>query len=331
MTLFPEPDTVRRYLRRYSNKLRGAHNLLNHKPISTEPLIFEVRIPHCHRARWENVGRIHHSHFISLNSFMQSSMLTPGAISIAHKGLPVDMSLKAKPGTPLLVVLHGAAATDVRLPFLSGQSVSRQLNCSKLSISDPSLYLSKNLNLSWYAGNVNQPTLLSDIAGIISKAAQILNAPKIVLLGGSGGGFAAINLAARLQHSTAIAMNPQTDILRYHPLHVATYIKQAWNGDKPQFIRQASHNVAEVLENSQTKPTVLYLQNKKDEFHVKNHLNKFKDELPGFRFELLMKPWNDGHTPPPKELISATLKKVIEEPESDLAKLGFITQGPSAK
>lgn len=331
MTLVPERIAVRRYLRKYAKKLSGDRTLLSRRMNSGEPTIFQVRIPYCRRARWENLSTIHHSYFISHDSFMRSSKLIPGAISIAHKGLPVDMSLKAEPGTPLLVVLHGAAATDVRLPFLSGQSVSKQLKCSKLSISDPTLYLSESLNLSWYAGNAHQPKLLSDIAEIISKTAQLLDAPRIILLGGSGGGFAAINLAARLQHSTAIAMNPQTDILRYHPSHVANYVKQAWDGDRAQFLRQASHNLAEVLERSQTEPNLLYLQNEKDEFHVKNHLEKFVAELPEFSFELLLKPWNDGHTPPPKKLIANTLKQVLEDPAPNLAQLGFVSQGPTTK
>ena len=332
MARVPEHGVFRHFLRKYAKRVQPAMKFLpTTNQSGKQPAIFEVRISHCRRPRWQNLGNLSHKHYISLDSFMHSSELVPGAISIAHNGVPIDMSLKIEQNTPLLVVLHGAAPVDVKLPFLSGQSVSKQLNCSKLSISDPSLYLSEELNLSWYAGNIHQPRLLSDIAEIIKKTAQSLDAPRIILLGGSGGGFAAINLAARLPHATAIAMNSQTDILRYHPSHVSKYVEEAWSGNRQLFMSQGVHNLAAALRNSVTKPNVIYLQNENDDFHVKNHLEKFMNELPDFRFELLLEPWEDGHTPPPKELIAATVKRVVETTSADLSSLGFIRQEPAIK
>ena len=94
---------------------------------------------------------------------------------------------------------------------------------------------------------------------------------------------------------------------------------------------QGVHNLAAALRNSVTKPNVIYLQNENDDFHVKNHLEKFMNELPDFRFELLLEPWEDGHTPPPKELIAATVKRVVETTSPDLSPLGFIRQEPAIK
>ena len=332
MALVPERDGFRHFLRKYAKRVQPAMGFLTSPSQSgKQPTIFEVRISHCRRPRWQSLGNVSHKHYISLDSFMRSSEPVPGAISIAHNGVPIDMSLKVEQSTPLLVVLSGAAPVLVRIPFLSGQSVSKHLNCSKLSISDPSLYLSEKLNLSWYAGNIHQPHLLSDIAGIIKKTAQSLDASRIILLGGSGGGFAAINLASRLPHATAIAMNPQTDILRYHPAHVSNYVEEAWFGNRQLFLRHGVHNLAAALHNSVTKPNVLYLQNENDDFHVKNHLEKFMNELSNFRFELLLEPWEDGHTPPPKELIADTVKRVVETASPDLSSLGFIRQESASK
>ena len=237
------------------------------------------------------------------------------------------MSLRVKEGTPLLVILHGAANEDVRLPFLSGQSISKDLPVSKLSISDPSLYCDPKLNLSWFAGNEYQPRLVEDLAAIISKVSVHCKAPRIVLLGGSGGGFAAINLAARLSNATAVAMNPQTDIFRYHANHVKAYIDLAWAGDRERFITQDVHNLSSAIKASETKPTIVYLQNSNDTFHAINHLQKFTSEVANVPFYKLQAPWRDGHTPPPKSLISQVLKLVVNDEFEGLKQLGFVYHG----
>ena len=291
---------------------------------------FEHHITHCVRPRWEALGAVRHSHFFSLNEFVHSPTLRPGAISIAHNGLPLDMSLRIKQGAPLLVVLHGAASEDVHLPFLSGQSVSKNLAVSKLSLSDPSLYLNPGLNLSWFAGNTHQPRLHDDLTRVITKVAHHCGAPRIILLGGSGGGFAAISLAARLEHATAVAMNPQTDIFRYHHNHVNAYIDMAWGGDRELFISQGVHNLSRTLLKSTARPQILYMQNSNDDFHVAHHLQRFIKEIGDYPFSLLQKPWRDGHTPPPKPLISRVLALLAANQYAQLAALGFVHHGSAA-
>ena len=135
MARVPEHGVFRHFLRKYAKRVQPAMKFLpTTNQSGKQPAIFEVRISHCRRPRWQNLGNLSHKHYISLDSFMHSSELVPGAISIAHNGVPIDMSLKIEQNTPLLVVLHGAAPVDVELPFLSGRSVSKQLNLSLIHI-----------------------------------------------------------------------------------------------------------------------------------------------------------------------------------------------------
>lgn len=241
-----------------------------------------------------------------------------GSAAIWENGLPIDFFFDIHKYAPLVVVLNGAAQPEMRLPWFAGDTVSSGMFVSRLSISDPSLYLDPSLNLAWYAGNQYQPFLHKTLARLIRHVARVSEAPKIVLLGGSGGGFASMLIASQLTSSTAIVMNPQTSIERYHPTHRQRYIDIAWAGSDKLFHQSAKADVDSEVEASIGEMTILYMQNRSDTFHVKNHLAPFRESFhsaPGMW--LLLEEWREGHTPPPKKVISSTLQAAIR-PDSDV-------------
>lgn len=261
--------------------------------------------------------------FGDLKSFMSGGAGT-GVNTVWHHGLPIDMSLSANPGAPLIVVFHGAAAADVRLPWLSGTGVTGDLSSSRLSISDPSLYLSPELNLSWFSGSRIQPDLITALARIIKKTAAATGAPRVVLFGGSGGGFISLKLLEHLPQATAVVMNPQTDIEKYHEKHVQRYIDLAWKGDRDLLRSTVGTAVFDSVEVARDSAQVIYMQNANDFFHIKAHLTPFRERFgktPGFL--LLQDSWREGHTPPPKEIIRDTLAAAVAEDSEALRELGF--------
>lgn len=263
--------------------------------------------------------------YSSLRNFEQAPTLSSGIYEIWENGLPIDISLKILKGAPLVVVFHGAANPDVRLPWLSGHGVLSSLPVSHLSISDPSLYLNPALNLAWFAGSSIQSNLPDLLTRIISKVKASTIASQLILLGGSGGGFASLRLAPEFSECTAVVMNPQTVVEKYHRPHVDRYIKLAWEGNKKLFRDTTEGSAINAIKSSNNSPTVFYLQNSRDSFHAKAHLAPFLEEFSGTNnFYLLQKAWNDGHTPPPKELITDVMRKVIIQ-RSDLliSKFGF--------
>ena len=252
------------------------------------------------------------------------SVYSQGTGAIWVNGLPIDFYLDIHQSAPLVVIFNGAGQPGMRLPWFAGNFVSSGLKISRLSISDPSLYLDPSLNLAWYAGNEYQPFLHRTLARVVTHVANVSNAPKVILLGGSGGGFASLLVASQLSSSTAIVMNPQTSIERYHALHRRKYIDIAWRGSSSLFHEAAEVSVGSEVKQSIGRMTVLYMQNLSDTFHVKNHLNPFREAFHSApEMWLMLEGWREGHTPPPKEIISSTLSAAITSDSKIYQSLGF--------
>ncbi|WP_257162144.1 alpha/beta fold hydrolase [Corynebacterium cystitidis] len=263
----------------------------------------------------------------SVNDFLSGGKITQGTYAIWDNGLPIDMLLLTKQSDTLTVVLNGAGEPGVRLPWFSGANVLKGVATHRLSISDPSLYLHPDLNLAWYAGNYRQPNLQEDLARIIEHVARQLKVRRILLMGGSGGGFASLVLGRLLPQSTVVAMNPQTDIERYHEQHVKKYVDICWKGDHDAF-RAATASTIWSLEAPapDRKPAgkIFYLQNTNDDFHVKNHLEPFEKNFDDMRGIYVWRhAWGAGHTPPPKDVITAVVTKAIDRDVEGLEYLGF--------
>ena len=85
-----------------------------------------------------------------------------------------------------------------------------------LCVADPTLELHDAMNLGWYLGT-DENDASEELSRFIRRFAEVLGIPedKIVIWGSSGGGFAALALASRIEKATAVAVNAQTDILAY--------------------------------------------------------------------------------------------------------------------
>ncbi|GAA4106200.1 hypothetical protein GCM10022249_01680 [Enteractinococcus coprophilus] len=90
----------------------------------------------------------------------------------------------------------------------------RDTEYSSLYFSDPCLQLSEKLELAWYTGWENLD-LYPIIADWITQAAAAVGASQIFLVGASGGGLAALQIATYLPNSTAVPFNSQTSISGY--------------------------------------------------------------------------------------------------------------------
>ncbi|WP_278235351.1 hypothetical protein [Isoptericola sp. AK164] len=267
--------------------------------------------------------------FPSLDSFLSAEKISTGIQCINDGGLPIDMHYTSASSRTLVVVFHGAAAENVRLPWLIGQGVTKDIGVSRLFISDPSLYLTPEVKLSWFAGNHAQPDLQHKLVQIVSRVAQAAGADYLVFLGGSGGGFAALKLSHAFPGSLAVPMNPQTLLERHHPTTLGKYAQHCWNG--AAFVDLPRNIVTSLpaLYAQGTPNTVAYLQNDDDEFHIRNHLNPFIDSLPpDAMVGLLRRPWGERHQPPPRDLVRHLMRRAAEV-EGDwqlmLDTEGFIT------
>lgn len=105
--------------------------------------------------------------------------------------------------------------TKSAAPFFCGVGLSASLNVPLLTISDPTLVLSDKLTRGWYAGNQYITDVFSSIAHAVDSLAERTGRHPVII-GGSGGGFAAIQTVTRMKGAaTCIAWNPQTAISNY--------------------------------------------------------------------------------------------------------------------
>lgn len=283
--------------------------------------------------RHRDVGFFPRTHFIWANTkeFFLEPEVRPGVHTVWDNGLPIDFELAAGRQDTLVVVFHPAAGADADLPIFSGHRLTSKLDCWRMSISDPTLYVDPSLTLAWYAGSSLQPDLPSIISRIIQFTKEKCGLSRIILMGSSGGGFASLMQAALNPNSTALVSNPQTDILKYQRVHVENYINIAWDHSRRAFLRSASPSVGEALNSITNLPKIFYVQNTRDHFHIDFHLKPFLAQLPdGYSLELMVGDWGGGHAPPPVSLLSEILSALLQDKTDELVKMGFKPAGPIA-
>ncbi|MFJ2316279.1 ATP-grasp fold amidoligase family protein [Glutamicibacter sp. NPDC087661] len=120
-----------------------------------------------------------------------------------------------KSSDTLVVSFHGAVdRTSTRLPRFERLKSLKERDHSSMFIADPTLFLDKNLSLSWYVG-WQQVDVQRLIAKWIVKVVEQLNIRNLILCGSSGGGFTALQVASFIPNCVALAFNAQTDISKY--------------------------------------------------------------------------------------------------------------------
>lgn len=259
-----------------------------------------------------------------LSSFTSAPQIPKAIHTVWHRGLPIEFELSRDQSKTLLVMFHGALEHHAFLPIFSGSYVASGLDVARVSITDPSLYLSPTLPLAWFAGSYAQPDLQTVISLIVRKLAHSVGAERTIFFGSSGGGFASLVQAAANPSSTAVVANAQTDILRYHQQHVRNYLKHAWNDDRNRFIESVEFSALKAFRESKNHPKVVYMQNSTDTFHIDGHLNPFlKSCNAASNSYLLLGDWGKGHVPPPKNLMHGVLEAVVQNKFGELDRLGF--------
>lgn len=200
-------------------------------------------------------------------------------------------------------------------PFFSFTSVSEEVGLPLISFSDPSLMLDPNLTLGWHLGNKYIPDYPSKIARLLDILAE-KTGKKILLSGGSGGGFAALNVANKMrEQDSAIALvwNPQVVIKNYYENDVNRYIEAGWGGD------------LESVKNSRVVPSgakAVFLMDGLDHAHLRLHLREYLKNEPspvkapnGYYIynnsAVLVGDWGSGHSAPPKVMIVHNINEIV--------------------
>ena len=142
----------------------------------------------------------------------------PSIYTIGAGPLVLPLALDPAPGDVLTVLFHGALdRARMRAPLFSRWRFQRQMNAGPtLAFADPTLDLARTMRLGWYLGT-EHVDVTSLMAQVVGKVARDLGARRVVLVGSSGGGFAALHVGALVERAEVVAMSPQTDLRRYWP------------------------------------------------------------------------------------------------------------------
>lgn len=257
----------------------------------------------------------------------------------AHGG-PYELFTQGDPfeqqDGPVLVIFSGAVTGRERRqpPFLSGRSLAPGLGLPLVAVSDPALSLAADLGIAWYAGSEHQQ-VQSATEDLLRPLAQRLRG-ELWLVGGSAGGFAALETGHRLGSSCSVFVwNPQTDLTEYFPRFVRHYGQAAfpaaaaslrgsqWKARLAEAMAAAGcrSDLASGPPEGEAPRRLLYLQSADDDLHVRSHAAPYLESQGYRRLEPGL--WTDGaqrvawfaetgegHTPPSGDRIHAILERL---------------------
>ncbi|MGH8244455.1 MAG: hypothetical protein ACRETY_14040, partial [Steroidobacteraceae bacterium] len=277
----------------------------------------------------------------STSDLLAAAGIADGVHSIEAEGLPLDVLMVngARLGkatqTVLPVFFSGAVSNRGGKPgpFFSGSGIAESKGIAAICIADPSLALDPDLGLAWYAGSSRQKTqaCVTDLLTGLADKLQV----ELLLVGGSGAGFAALQFGAKLQERASVLVwNPQTDLLAYYRNAVRTYLRSAFPGeaweDSPRMTgadammrgKGINHAVHRDYAAGELPRRLVYLQNASDHFHVLNHAGallagmtvkadegqyRTADERALFWFG----DWAKGHEAIPKQTLGALIDLML--------------------
>lgn len=202
------------------------------------------------------------------------------ALYVAQLGaLAVPIAWSPDSGPVLTVLLHGAVErTKVQLPMFQRKRFHKSLHIGPaIFIADPTLDLRADLKLGWYLGT-SDVDLHRELAVLIEQFRIAAGASKVLVVGSSGGGFAALQIAGHLPESVALAFSPQTDLDAY----VARFRRAAYEAafGVPSLTaddeRRARTSALVHYEGLDLLPRAHVVSNSGDQSHVVGHLEPLR-------------------------------------------------------
>lgn len=248
-------------------------------------------------------------------------------------GAHLEALLINKSSDVLVVALHGATNRRTKeLPRFEWMRSLRNTEYSSMYFSDPCLELDEKLELAWYTGWKDYD-LYPVIAEWIIKAAQAIRASRILILGSSGGGLAALQVSALIQGSMALPFSCQTAISSYK-------VDGTRIGAQRSYLRAVMPHLSPEVALEKLEPGidwaapmgdrlsaverykkplknfVYYVQNVHDYPHVEQHYAPFRAAVEGsenaVRVRFINYEGPENHNPPTQMVFKSELASAVE-------------------
>lgn len=130
----------------------------------------------------------------------------------------------------LIVRFHGSINRERRpLPTFQPNLKAMQAYAHQITVCDPTMMSREGFSLGWYSGHEELDTQ-NILRRFFIQIKLFLGIRRIIYLGSSGGGFAALHYSFFDPASIALVMAPQTSIGAYWPVAVRRYLDNCWSG-----------------------------------------------------------------------------------------------------
>lgn len=231
-------------------------------------------------------------------------------------------------GEAMFVVLGGAVPdrSTIELPRFNRFSWRDDFPGTLVCMADPTLTLDPALRLGWYVGSADDD-VTEGLACIIERLADTLGIrlENVYTYGSSGGGFAALQVAARLGRGvTAVAINAQTQVLDYSVRRsVDQFLAASFGGLSAAEARQRFATRLSALEAWRQPQAAgarcLLVQNLDDPHHHERHFKPFCQQFgiepdgqsPDGRMGSMLYRHDDGHAAEPRPMLGAILERAF--------------------
>jgi len=236
--------------------------------------------------------------------------------ALLEEGLVVPWAARGGQGDVLLVRLHGAVDRQrLTLPAWPALTSANRGKLPFLIVQDPSLDLKADMRLSWYLG-MGQVDGHSLVAGLIGQVRRALGAQKALVVGSSGGGFAALQVAGMDSSVTALAFNPQTDIREYHRPAANVAAQAVFETPDIESAPEARISLLGRWRDCEQKPRAVIVSNLGDTMHNGRHVLPFKaavDEEGLGHVSVHAIDSGPGHVAPSAEEMDGWIEQVLED------------------
>lgn len=206
---------------------------------------------------------------------------------IAHNNETFYMKVYVKDNSKRLAV-HTNGAIDYTIktpPVYQRSSWASNIEANTIFLDDKTLHYTndKKFNTAWLIGTKDRHFVYdySEIIKIVQKEISIED-KEVYYWGSSAGGTAAIKLATLHKSSTAVANNPQTNILTDNKRRRDAIFRNVFpDMTEEEAIEKYYHvlTLPAFMKYNKYVPRIFYIQNNAFETDLKNHYYTFLDEL----------------------------------------------------
>lgn len=193
----------------------------------------------------------------------------------------LDFYSSLNPADTLIVSFHGAynGKNPGTYPMFWRISSLRERTGAFLAFTDPTRLQGgeHDILVSWFLGKEGWDPL-AVILNVVDSAMKTCGAKRVMFVGGSGGGFAALRASASVPGSCAFVQDATVGLEKHNPKIVDTYFKKAWPGwNKDKLLSAFPELFSMTLLYMRRVPRnfVYMTQSLEDKGHLDDHFVRF--------------------------------------------------------